>query len=786
MPGWYIHMNAARKAIQSLSTNGGALPIFGSGGPDAGTIAGIATRNPAYVALGAIGPDIFFLLPDFKPPVGTLLWGAANTILDLYSWWDENFLGPYQDQIGPIHDNLSDEVDAVTGGLASTISKISSEAFNFLLDAVVVMISRTYDVFSFLGSGVPSGYDEQVFFWSDMLHYRKTYEFAARLWKKASDEKNETHQAFALGWMSHLATDVAGHCFVNEKAGGPYRVHWQRHHLVENHMDANVYDSERGTLSRYQMLSDAALHLWVAFNNDASSRVDFFKSQPGPDYDVGDRTPDILSRKRAWDWDSKIPDDLAAFLAQALRDVYNPAGTFSASATGQCADHPTIISALVPGHDGYPNKDDIALTYSLMYKYMKFTTTDYYQILRPEQPKVFNIPPFPSPPGSGEADPGPGPSDDSAWHDFLEILLAIFAWIVYLFEVAVWPVAALIALIASAPTYPIRELLYENVELPLYNAFAALHWYLAMAGFVYPMQQEINMGLTTLGVAVPDVWKNLQSALADPFGGLIPAAAGVEPSGSDRDSLFPHDVVVDPQSFIENLIHQGLNNICGAAEAPGEFIRPWLWPEKDNEGDNVPSELPLCAASPYKALQDATALFAGIPGSKTARDDLEGSGSESETIGHVHNHLTKGETLGDPVDYTGYVIAKLTRDNPDRPGSQDQFANFNLDADRGYGYLCWDWVRSASILGNPKAFGKDSAIEPGKDPKDPRNATRSYNAPLRPGFGWCDQELTGPLPPPGDPGRPKMHDPQPLATGPGGGKSDPVKIRYIDREVKFQ
>src|SRR5947209_15501047 len=46
--------------------------------------------------------------------------------------------------------------------------------------------------------------------------------------------------AFALGWMSHLATDVAGHCFVNEKCGGPYRLHWQRHHLIENRSEEHT------------------------------------------------------------------------------------------------------------------------------------------------------------------------------------------------------------------------------------------------------------------------------------------------------------------------------------------------------------------------------------------------------------------------------------------------------------------------------------------------------------------------------------------------------------------
>ncbi len=72
-----------------------------------------------------------------------------------------------------------------------------------------------------------------------MLHYRKTYKFAAALWRNADCPERK---AFALGWMTHLATDVVGHSFVNQKCGGPYRLHPQRHHLIENHIDAWVYD----------------------------------------------------------------------------------------------------------------------------------------------------------------------------------------------------------------------------------------------------------------------------------------------------------------------------------------------------------------------------------------------------------------------------------------------------------------------------------------------------------------------------------------------------------------
>src|SRR5437870_13657807 len=88
---------------------------------------------------------------------------------------------------------------------------------------------------------------------------------------------------------------------------------------------------------------------------------------------------------------------------------------------------------------GYIQGQDVVNTYWWLYHYAKFTTTDYYKIRRPDPPDVLNIPPFPSPPGSGESDPGPGPSDSSDWHDFLEILLAIFAGLGYLSQVAAWP-----------------------------------------------------------------------------------------------------------------------------------------------------------------------------------------------------------------------------------------------------------------------------------------------------------------------------------------------------------
>ena len=48
-------------------------------------------------------------------------------------------------------------------------------------------------------------------------------------------------------------------------------------------MDAKVYESEHASQPIYNMMSNSALHLWLAFNPDGSSRIDYLNfPQPGP------------------------------------------------------------------------------------------------------------------------------------------------------------------------------------------------------------------------------------------------------------------------------------------------------------------------------------------------------------------------------------------------------------------------------------------------------------------------------------------------------------------------
>jgi hypothetical protein len=68
--GWWIHAAVARKAINELVNNPGLFPgLFPAGtGPDAQAIYNIANNHPAYAAVGAIGPELFFRLPR-RPPL---------------------------------------------------------------------------------------------------------------------------------------------------------------------------------------------------------------------------------------------------------------------------------------------------------------------------------------------------------------------------------------------------------------------------------------------------------------------------------------------------------------------------------------------------------------------------------------------------------------------------------------------------------------------------------------------------------------------------------------------
>jgi hypothetical protein len=72
----------------------------------------------------------------------------------------------------------------------------------------------------------------------ELLRWHRAGDFASNLTLKA---QTPAQKAFAEGWTCHYAAAVTGEPFVNNIVGGPYRTHWWRNMLVRNFVDAWIF-----------------------------------------------------------------------------------------------------------------------------------------------------------------------------------------------------------------------------------------------------------------------------------------------------------------------------------------------------------------------------------------------------------------------------------------------------------------------------------------------------------------------------------------------------------------
>jgi Zinc dependent phospholipase C len=296
MPGPFTHIYAARRVADLLGQQGGFVAA-GDGPLAAGQpladpaiaayFAQVMHTYPKLASLGAIGPDLFFFLGDLRAVpgddfmlalrMGYLLdtWNSQNwapliqlltsngyerahpwsgilaLILQIDAAW-ASFVDAYTPAVAPIVDGFENVANALTGDLLQSLGDYLQEFLNTVEALIAAMGLDSYDFLGLFKLIMEAGEDEATFYWSDMLHYRRTSQMAQALLRRAAQmitqnrAQGEQFLAYALGYSCHLGVDVVGHAFVNEQAGGPYRTHWQRHHLVENHLDAWVYSQTTG------------------------------------------------------------------------------------------------------------------------------------------------------------------------------------------------------------------------------------------------------------------------------------------------------------------------------------------------------------------------------------------------------------------------------------------------------------------------------------------------------------------------------------------------------------
>jgi len=630
-------------------------------GDDVKRLGQIMMERSNFAALGAIGPDLFFFLPDFRDtkvgpidvPLSSVLANFVHYLLKLYDAVDP-YVSKWEKYLGPISEDTQEEISRLTGGLSEVVGDVAGELSSILITALEDLATQNWDLFTFFSMGHNKGWNEQAFLWSDMLHYRRTGQFGRALWRSASSigdaEQREKAQAYALGYMTHVGADVTGHAFVNAIAGGPFRLHWQRHHLVENHMDAFWYlrDPNRpGSSTQYPQFTESALYYDIAFAEADGSVV----SRPG--YPTGNTLRENWERRRLLDIDSTLAEPIATLLHDAIKDVFYSSGV-----------HPRILRE----EDGRPTVALIEETYRLLFAFLKLTTVDGFAHEPPAPPDVFPNLQFPTPSGPQDAAPGSDSGDSNWFDDLLDLLLSIVNVIAYILEVAIYLATLPWAVLADLATYPIRIGLYYALELPLYHLLKTFRSALVMTGYFMPMDDEISLGLVTIGLPDAAVFQKVMADLGDVF------PAGAE-DGDDKnpfaDRLYPHLFATESDG-----------------RTPAEFHSPWAYPT------GQPTENEPTFAGPYPRRSDPNVLFRAVPTDGTVRDKLETSPSPQWVDQNARALLRADTHLGDATSFSAYQIWLHTRTSPQPDTDREvPYVDWNLDADRGYGYKSWDWNR---------------------------------------------------------------------------------------------
>jgi hypothetical protein len=703
MPSYYVHIRAAAEMLQQLQANRPKDSPLSQEDAENLFEAGHTWQN--YLAAGAFGPDLFFLLPDFKGDVGSGLLGLVKFMLDNWKVIDDKFVEPWEQYMTPVLDETSNLQNGITGGMLGEVGDALNLAGDALSELGLGILGQMVDVFGMLSSACQTGYEDSGFFWSDMFHYRKTYQFARTLYRNAlaadtseDGERAKKEQAFALGWISHCATDVAGHPFTNAKCGGPYRTHWQRHHLIENHMDAHVYQwQHEDPEACYGSLVTSAMHFALAFaegspNNDAPlPQCDYFPSGSFPGYRQGQNLTDRQARKLNFDKDTaEFPDHICDLLARTMHEVYTGEDDLGGPHVLWWERDRAI------GMGGRPSFEVMKEMYELVFAYVKFVTSSGIGKEKPRPPQLITDHDFPEPPGSG-ADDSDG-ADPNRQHDldFVDILLAIVAALIWLADVVIWAVTVLPSYLVDLATWPLRELLYYILVMPAWQLYMSCRSLLVLEGFLTPRPEEISEGLVRLGAGdngpLVQLRGDLNSASGFVSGG--PEAAWVQPSGMDptlgaKTRGFSLDPAY-PRAMLSDLKDPW--NAGASADADmvaSEFVAPWRYPDHNMLGMRNGWECPRTHVGPYRLGDAAEVLMGQLPGSDAARAQYEKAKTPADSENAAASLMSTAEAhLGDPIDYGVYLIGRLTGHD-----DGDPVPDFNLDSDRGYGYHCWDYLR---------------------------------------------------------------------------------------------
>lgn len=628
-----------------------------------------------FAKLGAIGPDLFYAMADYNPDLIELvsflskLGGSYECVTKLMARIDQKISKVESDLTLGAIDSFKDAI----AEFERTFGFVGAIVQNELMAEVIRRKGNLFPVFE---ARRQLNLPRERWFWADYLHYIRTGVFLREL--LVHSQGKPFFRAYAYGYATHYVTDVVGHPFVNHITGSLWRMYWQRHHLIENFMDAYVWDrwhdahpSEVDPATEEQQLdsirdnpnkergsgasfSFARLHDHIGIGVvPLDDPIDKFISticksiEEGFDYvGVPLAPPSMDSNVDVQDW----AETLAVVFKAAYPSTAKPPENLSGNGR----------------FDGYPTALDIASAYTTLRLFLKVATEE--SITEPEFPDVVkdvwdkilrlsddvirNL---------GGVPPIPTPAVDLQRFSLEDVWKAIKDYVGWAIDSAIAVAAAAFQLIRDTIAVG-GALLVDTVKACLYlvnkslfDIYKQVRFLLVREGYTMPFTEELDQEVGG-GVSAQRLWRTpIETNLQE----------------------FPKEELPDTEQ-----------------KTTGSSYIPWLPPELLVEMGSPPHcEEPRTWVSPY-GNDEPPDTFIDAPLGQ--RELLSPKGP----IGFDFI-IKPGESFQPPTNFGGAIAncVKIfeTIQNAEAMGSfpESLFPDYNLDGDRGYGWACWD-VRNGS------------------------------------------------------------------------------------------
>jgi len=354
-----------------------------------------------FAKLGACGPDIFYAMADY----GGDLQDLENFLIKVAGTF--SCIGELMGKVGRYIDGVESNITlGVTDSLHQTFDLIKAALNEGVLALIVGPAGMNF--WPIFEAARQKDKPREKWFWADYLHYIKSGTFVRGLINNARASGDSNLLAYAYGYLTHYVTDVTGHPYVNQVVEAPWRLYWQRHHLVENFMDAYVWDRWHvsNPPTAPPSTEEQPLDTLVAAPNPVASGAPVTFSRLNDHINIGstslgdpvdDLVEKVCHKIEQGLFDIGIAEDISPdaptqaefqrwcdFVAKTIRQVYDKSAGHRVP--NNLADN--IVPGVPPRPDGYPTADDIAAAYGVFRLVLRMGTEE--KIKEPQPPDILN------------------------------------------------------------------------------------------------------------------------------------------------------------------------------------------------------------------------------------------------------------------------------------------------------------------------------------------------------------------------------------------------------------